>query len=533
MNEQARAILWAQFRTMRNFYPRGGKSGLILSLIINGIWYGLWAFGAFAVSIALREIRDTALLFAFLSPSLLLASLYWQVVPVLMASAGMSLQMRRLRIYPIPHSQLFFLEVMLRVSTAIEMLLMVGGTFVGICLNPVLRPWYTLALLPFIAFNLFMSAGIRDLMTRLLGWRRIREAVMIVAVLIAALPQIILRNGIPAQWKKSFQSSQSFPLPWVSGGRLLSGTGSWSDVLILLIWVAIAYLFGRWQFERSLQFDHEASTASGNQATSSRSWVEGIFRFPGRLFPDPIGAIVEKEVRSLIRAPRFRLLFIMGFSFGLLIWLPMMFGRRQSGVMASYFLVIICAYGITLLSEVLLWNMLGFDRSASQLYWLTPTRTRSMIIAKNVTAALFVLLQILIITTICLFFRLPVTWRMFVDSILVCMVMLVFLMSVGNFSSLRYPRPVDPRESWKRSAATKFQALLLLIYPFLAAPFAFAYYARHAWEAQWPFYSVVAFISVAAITAYSYSLDTAEKMAAEEKEKILTTLSQGEGPMTA
>ena len=58
-----------------------------------------------------------------------------------------------------------------------------------------------------------------------------------------------------------------------------------------------------------------------------------------------------------------------------------------------------------------------------------------------------------------------------------------------------------------RNTPTKFQALLLLIYPFLAAPFAFAYYARSAWEAQWPFYSVVGLITIAAVTAYSLSLD--------------------------
>jgi hypothetical protein len=122
---------------------------------------------------------------------------------------------------------------------------------------------------------------------------------------------------------------------------------------------------------------------------------------------------------------------------------------------------------------------------------------------------------------------------MFFDAVLVCTVLLVFLLSIGNSSSLRYARPVDPRESWRRSAATRFQALLLIIYPILAAPFAFAYYARQAWEAQWPFYSVVAFVALGAGTAYSFSLDNTERIASEEKEKILTALAQGEGPMTS
>ena len=41
-------------------------------------------------------------------------------------------------------------------------------------------------------------------------------------------------------------------------------------------------------------------------------------------------AQLEKELRFLSRAPRFRLVFMMGFSFGLLIWAPMAFGRATS-----------------------------------------------------------------------------------------------------------------------------------------------------------------------------------------------------------
>src|SRR5262249_5529016 len=127
MNEQARAILWAQYRALRNVYPRGGRGGLILSIVINLVWYGIWVVASYAAALLLRETRDSNLLFTILSSGLLLATLYWQVIPVLMASAGVSLQMRRLRVYPVPHEQLFFLEVMLRVSTAVEMLLLVLG----------------------------------------------------------------------------------------------------------------------------------------------------------------------------------------------------------------------------------------------------------------------------------------------------------------------------------------------------------------------------------------------------------------------
>ena len=67
---------------------------------------------------------------------LLVMFLYWQVVPVLMAATGASLELRKLKVYPIPVSQLFAIEVMLRVTAAIEMVLVLIGIAVGVALNP-------------------------------------------------------------------------------------------------------------------------------------------------------------------------------------------------------------------------------------------------------------------------------------------------------------------------------------------------------------------------------------------------------------
>ena len=62
---------------------------------------------------------------------LLLIFLYWQVVPVLMAASGASLDLRKLQAYPIPVSQLFGLEVMLRITAAIEVVLVLLGAAIG------------------------------------------------------------------------------------------------------------------------------------------------------------------------------------------------------------------------------------------------------------------------------------------------------------------------------------------------------------------------------------------------------------------
>lgn len=530
---QALAILWAQFRALRNMYPRTGKASIAFSLLFTVVWYGLWAFAAVAVALVIEETKDLRTLERFLTPALLLSMLYWQVIPIFMVTAGASLEMRRLRVYPIPHHQLFQLEVMLRLSTAVEMIVLLLGAATGILLNPDLPARYALALLPFVITNVYLSAGIRDLLTRWLAWKRFREAMVIFIVLVAGLPQVLLRSGIGEEYRKYFSLGQ-FPIwPWTATSHLF--TGDWSAVnwTVMIGWMAAAYLFGRWQFERGLRFDKEAARAHGNEASASSGFYDRLFSLPSRFLPDPIGALVEKELRSLTRSPRFRVVFLMGFSFGLLVWLPMAFGRRGSGPFSEYFLPFTAAYAVMLLSEVTIWNLLGFDRSAAQLYWLAPSKPRTVFIAKNLVTAIAVTIEFCIITTICLLFRLPLSALMILQAYLCCMVFQLFLMSIGNVSSLLYPRPVDPNESWKRSSASRFQAMLLLVYPVLAAPLVFAFYAQIKWESPWAFFGVIGFLAIAAGLGYGYSLERAEQLAGEQKEKILSSLAQGGSPVAS
>ncbi len=108
MNE-ARAILWAQWRSLGNFFPRRG--------IGWSAFVGLSGTDSGSPRLR-RDVPDSSTMSTSLSGILLLVFLYWQVVPVLMAASGASLDLRKLQAYPIPVSQLFWLETMLRVTVA-------------------------------------------------------------------------------------------------------------------------------------------------------------------------------------------------------------------------------------------------------------------------------------------------------------------------------------------------------------------------------------------------------------------------------
>jgi len=542
LTHQAAAILWAQARTLRNLYPRARPSGLALSILGAVTWYGLWVFIALTLAWALATRRAAGALPNSLPSGLLLVFLYWQLVPLVLVSAGLSLDLRRLRVYPIPDSHLFWIEVLLRVSTGIEMLVLMLGAAIGLGRNPAFPWWIGLALVPYALFNLLLSTGIKDLFTRALARKRLRELAILFCVSLGALPQFLGIFGLPAWLRRAFEATASSWSPWGAAAHLITGPLTRWDVLSLAFWITAAYAFARWQFDRSLLFDPDSTRAAerASQSTRAHAVLEWFYRLPRRLLTDPLAALVEKELRFLSRAPRFRLVFFMGFTFGMILWLPIALGRSSrniwdappgEGLMSGNFFTIVCVYALTLLGEVAFWNNLGFDRAAGQIYFLAPVKLSQVLLAKNIAAMFFVLLEVLAVSTVVLLLRLPVGWAKFPEALMVAIVFAIILLAVGNIGSILYPRPVDPAQSWRTSTGSRFQALLLIVYPLAALPILLAFLVRSTTKSDPAFYAVLALDGLAALWLYRWAMQYAVRRAEENREEIAGILAATQAPI--
>src|SRR5262249_12603961 len=78
----ARAILWAQFRSLYNFYSRGHTGMLTFTVIMSALWYGLLAFGGFTASVVASDPKQIPLIQRSGSSVLFFMFVYWQVVPI-------------------------------------------------------------------------------------------------------------------------------------------------------------------------------------------------------------------------------------------------------------------------------------------------------------------------------------------------------------------------------------------------------------------------------------------------------------------
>ncbi|MDQ6759881.1 MAG: hypothetical protein M3Z32_08460, partial [Acidobacteriota bacterium] len=160
MSTRAWAILVVQWRTLRNYRPADNWAGTLLSSVMLLIWYGSFAFlGISAAAFAANPEKLKALQTA-LPGALLTCFFYWQVMPLMTTSMGLALDLKKLLVYPIPRRELFTLEVLLRVSSGIEVLMVLIATGIGLLLNPKIPAWAPLGLIPFITLNLFLSLGV-------------------------------------------------------------------------------------------------------------------------------------------------------------------------------------------------------------------------------------------------------------------------------------------------------------------------------------------------------------------------------------
>ncbi|MBZ5594053.1 MAG: hypothetical protein LAP39_17575 [Acidobacteriia bacterium] len=534
------AILRAQWLSMR-LRLGSHRRGAIFSILTALLWYGFWVVLAFVAEQFAEYGQSAAKQVRALPIGLMLIFLYWQLAPLISASLGASLDLKKLMVYPVPHRKLFVIEVLLRLTTCAEMLLVLAGSLTGLLRNPVLggiarAPRLVTSYLLFVLFNLLLAAGVRSLLERLLSHKRLREILMLVLISCAALPRLAAATpGTAGIVRRLITQPPGGFWPWTATARIALGQEALFSIFILICWTVAAFAFSRRQFERSLRYDAQA-TAGPSTNDRSPGRLEPFYRLPALFLPDPTAAIVEKELRALSRTPRFRMVFIMGFSFGLLIWLPVTFGGGRSGgstVVAEHYLTIVSAYALMLLGQVSFLNTFGFDRSASQVYFSVPVSIAQSLAGKNIAVVLFIAVEMLAVTLAAFLLRIRIAPANVAEAFIVTPIVAVYLLAIGNLSSVHFPRAMNPERVSQGGAGSRLQALIFVFYPIALLPVFLAFWARRVFSSELIFSAILAFAAVLGVVVYWIAMDSAVHTAVERREKILMELSGGEGPVAA
>jgi len=537
---QILAVLAIQWLSLKNSLRRGSERvNLVVSVLVGLLWYGLWTGGGVGL-LAFLILGRQERLERTLPGILFLMTIYWQLSPLLTASMGASLDLRRLAIYPVRPRTLFAVECLLRLANGAEMVLLLGGLTLGaIIRSPARTPLVIAAVALFVTFNVLLSAGMRHLIERLLERRGVREVLLLFLVVGSVMPQLLAWSQTGRRFaRQAYQTFQTLPqavMPSGSVARACLGQTAGADFLILAAWCAAAGAFGMYQFRRSFYGERSVARAPAHTASARPTWADRFYQWPGRLLRDPLAALLEKELRYLLRSPRFRFLFLMGCSFGVVAWLPFAMGRgaRSAGPLQASFLPLLSLYGLLLLGQVVFLNSFGLDRAAARYFFWMPVSPVRLLVAKNLAGLMFVTAQVLVLAGICTLLRLGLGPLQVLEALGVTAIAALYLSSAGNLTSILFPSGMSPERVSRAGAGRGIQGLVALGYPVLISPILAAYFARYYWDTVRGYFLLLSIAAAGGLALYAATLPLAARLGAQRRERLLEDLSRGEGPLVS
>jgi len=127
--------------------------------------------------------------------------------------------------------------------------------------------------------------------------------------------------------------------------------------------------------------------------------------------------------------------------------------------------------------------------------------------------------------------RIHLTPEAIAEAFTVTAIVGIYLLAIGNLSSIHFPRAMNPERVSQGGAASRLQALIFLFYPIALLPVSLAFWARVVFDSQLIFGLILAFAAILGAVVYWISMESAVGTALQRREKLIMELSRSEGPV--
>ena len=195
---------------------------------------------------------------------------------------------------------------------------------------------------------------------------------------------------------------------------------------------------------------------------------------------------------------------------------------------------LIALYAFLLLGPVMFLNRFGFDRQSARFYFWLPLEFRELLIAKNLATLVFAAAELVLITLVCALIGLPSGPREILEAAVVGSIAMLYLLSVGNHTSVRFPVASNPDRVSRAGMGHGLSAVIqFLLFPLSLAPIAAAFVARQAGWGEEAFAGVLALAAVGGAALYLYTLSRSALIGRRDRESLLAYLTEGGGPVSA
>jgi ABC-2 type transport system permease protein len=493
----------------------------------------------------------------------------WQMIPVMLASFQEQFDLGILLRFPLRFGSyvlLYLVFGLVDISTILGGLCCVGIWFGVAAAQPGLLLWTTLVLAVFALFNILLVRAVFAWIDRWLAQRKTREilgAVFMVGLLSMQLMNPALyekrhsgRSGHQEQAEqiraaqaryspllKKANAVQQWLPPGLAAVSLreaveqepaqgLGALGVLGTYALLVGGVLAVRLKAEYRGENL------GSAPARHKADSGRSKAAANWSLPGASSADrpgrwaaggmvarsgPVAAVMEKDVRSLLRT--LPLLYAIGAPLLLVLVFSGIFIRNgaMQGPVFPLALPACMVYAQLGFTQVF-YNNLGTEGAGIQLYFLSPTPFRTVLLAKNLLhASLFAVVALLagVLTTLRLgtadsaVIAATVAWLLF---------SLPCNLTAGNIFSLKMPYRVNPGRI-SRQRGSQANALLSLVVQLCilavgSAVFALSWFLNDMWLAP-PIFIILA---VGALLVWRRVLANADAIAFGRRDAIMATL---------
>jgi ABC-2 type transport system permease protein len=396
--QQYAALAWARLRifthSMRS--PRGGVdlSAGIMSYVVGlvialgpsvGLGYGAWA--------ALTQHHPLGVTAEFWAVCLI-----WQFLSAMApALAGQNPEMHHLLRYPLSFGSwvlLYLLYGMISPSSIIGTLWCVAMG-IGISLaRPDLMGWAALVLAIFALFNLLLSRAILAWVERWMAQRRTREIVTGLFLFLALgaqmmnpainhyngkLPFGLKQTTVMRVSEKAMKLEGLFPPGVASASVLGAGQGeneaAAAGLGVLLLWMLAA------GGALTIRLRAESRGENLSEAPRRQTARTGVPRRQRLNLSGPLGAVFEKDLRYLLRSGP--MLYALAAPVVMVVLFSSTYRQGAfSSVKLEYALPLGLVWAFLGLTR-LVYNNLGGEGEGIQLYFLSPTPARTVVLGKN------------------------------------------------------------------------------------------------------------------------------------------------------
>ncbi|HUU00962.1 MAG TPA: hypothetical protein VM425_05940 [Myxococcota bacterium] len=408
-----------RFRLFARRLTGRGLVGTFMALLFAlGISLGL-GVGAYLLFGALPQIASSPVWMAFaLSMFVFLVSLFWVIWPVIAAQVDEAYELGRFFCYPVRPLRLYLVQTLAALFEPSVLFFYPAIIGAGIGLSQTLAPGWaaTLGLMSaYVFMNVACGRCLQNMFLNLMTSRRSGE--FLFAAFLAFLGLAAFIPPVDASWLfgrlgafgstpqdmallvNTARALGSTPPGWLAVGlaaaRAAEPRALYSSAALMLSVGGAAWLLGLWLLKRFYRGGKGFRLLpSRARRKDPRAWASAGIK--PAFISDTLWAIFTKELRTLFRNPKARLLFAVPFFLLILlkvIGAPQLFRYLWGEAWFAMLLAVLGFYVLAVLAGQFFSNGFGYDGYGVRQVFLLPASLRHWLIGRNLAHGLLALVQ--------------------------------------------------------------------------------------------------------------------------------------------